>query len=144
MRSLEILILSDCLKLKGLPEVLENRGSLFELFLDGTTIKELPSSIQHLNGLVLLNLRECKSLAILPHSICKLKSLQTLILFGCSKLEKFPEGLGSIQGLEKLEAARTTIKELPPSISLLENLEVLSFKGCKGLESKLRNSLISF
>ena len=144
MRSLEILILSDCLKLKGLPEVLENRGSLFELFLDGTAIKELPSSIQHLSGLVLLNLRECKSLAILPHSICKLKSLQTRILFGCSKLDNLPKGLGSLQGLEKLEAAGIAIKELPPFISLLENLEVLSFEGFKGLESKPRDWLLSF
>ena len=119
-------------------------GSLLELFLDGTTIKELPSSIQHLSGLVLLNLRECKSLAILPHGICKLKSLHSLILYGCSKLDNLSEGLGSLQGLEKLEAAGIAIKELPPFISLLENLEVLSFKGCKGLESKLRNSLISF
>ncbi|XP_034674372.1 disease resistance protein RPP2B-like [Vitis riparia] len=133
-----------CLKLKELPEVLENMWSLLELFLDGTAIKELPSSIQHLSGLVLLNLRECKSLAILPHSICTLKSLQTLILSGFSKLDNLPEGLGSLQALEKLEAAGTAIKELPPSISLLENLEVLSFKGCKGLEFKPRNSLLSF
>ncbi|WKA11109.1 hypothetical protein VitviT2T_028639 [Vitis vinifera] len=144
LRSLEILILSDCLKLKELPEVLENMGSLLELFLYGTAIKKLPSSIQHLSGLVLLNLRECKSLAILPHSIRKLKSLQTLILSGCSKLDNLPKGLGSLQGLEKLEAAGTAIKELPPSISLLENLEVLSFEGCKGLESNPRNSLPSF
>ncbi|KAL6316593.1 hypothetical protein AAG906_018848 [Vitis piasezkii] len=104
-----------CLKLKELPEGLENMGSLLELFLDGTAIKEIPSSIQHLSGLVLLNLRECKSLAILPHSICKLKSLHSLILYG----------FGSLQGLEKLEAAGTAIKELPPFISLLENLELL-------------------
>ncbi|KAL6317890.1 hypothetical protein AAG906_030797 [Vitis piasezkii] len=104
---------SDCLKLKELPEGLENMGSLLELFLDGTAIKEIPSSIQHLSGLVLLNMRECKSLAILPHGIC------------CSKLDNLSEGLGSLQGLEKLEAAGTAIKELPPLISLLENLELL-------------------
>ena len=63
LRSLEIQILSDCLKVKELPEVLENMGSLLKLFLDGTALKELPSSIQHLSVLVLLNLRECKSLA---------------------------------------------------------------------------------
>ena len=114
-------------------------GRLLELFLDGTTIKELPSSIQHLSGLVLLNLRECKSLAILPHGICKLKSLHSLILYGCSKLDNLSEGLGSLQGLEKLEAAGIAIKELPPFISLLENLEVLSFEGFKGLESKPRD-----
>ncbi|KAL6315605.1 hypothetical protein AAG906_002777 [Vitis piasezkii] len=94
LRSLEILILSDCLKLK--------RSSR-----NGTALKELPSPIQHLSGLVLLNLKECKSLAILPHSICKLKSLQTLIPSGCSKLDNLPEGLGSLQGLEQLKAAGT-------------------------------------
>ncbi|KAL6316039.1 hypothetical protein AAG906_015455 [Vitis piasezkii] len=131
-------------KLNQFKDFLENMGSLLKLFLYGTAIKKLPSSIQHLSGLVPLNLRECKSLAILPHSIRKLKSLQTLILSGCSKLDNLPKGLGSLQGLEKLEAAATAIKELPPSISLLENLEVLSFEGCKGLESKPRNSLPSF
>ncbi|KAL6316015.1 hypothetical protein AAG906_015431 [Vitis piasezkii] len=116
-----------CLKLKELPEVLENMGSLLKLFLYGTAIKKLPSSIQHLSGLVPLNLRECKSLAILPHSIRKLKSLQALILSGCSKLDNLPKGLGPTR-FRKLEAAGTAIKELPPSISLLENLEVLSFE----------------
>lgn len=143
LRSLEILILSDCLKLKELPDILENMGSLLELFLDGTTIKELPSSIQHLTGLTLLNLRGCKSLASLPQSICKLKCLQTLIISGCSKLVKLPEGLGSLQGLLNLKADGTAIKELPTSISLLENVEVLSFEGCKGLECKPMNSFPS-
>ena len=51
-----------------------------ELFLDGSTIIELPSSIGCLNGLVLLNLKNCKKLAGLPQSICELTSLRTLIL----------------------------------------------------------------
>ncbi|RVW45341.1 Disease resistance-like protein CSA1 [Vitis vinifera] len=106
LRSLEILILSDCLKLKELPELLEI-WEFVGTFLRWNCSKELPSPIQHLSGLVLLNLRECKSLAILPHSICKLKSLQTLIPSGCSKLDNLPEGLGSLQGLEKLGAAGT-------------------------------------
>ena len=46
-----------------------------ELFLDGSAIPELPSSIGRLNGLVSLNLTDCKKLASLPQSICELTSL---------------------------------------------------------------------
>ncbi|KAL6311182.1 hypothetical protein AAG906_025771 [Vitis piasezkii] len=155
MESLEILTLSRCSKLKKFPEVQGCMEHLSELSLEGTGIKGLPLSIEYLTRLVLLNLRNCQNLESLSSCIYKLRSLEILILSDCLKLKELPEvlenmwnnlpeGLGSLQGLEKLKAAGTAIKELPPSISLLENLEVLSFKGCKGLEFKPRNSLLFF
>ena len=75
MESLQILILSGCSKLKKFPEVQGEMGNLSELYLDGTAIRELPSSIEHLNGIVLLNLENCNQLENLPESIGKLTSL---------------------------------------------------------------------
>ncbi|KAL6328688.1 hypothetical protein AAG906_003373 [Vitis piasezkii] len=139
LESLQILTLSGCSKLKKFPEIQENMESLKELFLDDTGLRELPSSIEHLNGLVLLKLKNCKRLASLPESICKLTSLQTLTLSGCSELKKLPDDMGSLQCLVKLKANGTGIQEVPTSITLLTKLEVLSLTGCKGGESKSRN-----
>ena len=58
MESLEILILSGCSKLKRIPEFMGNIERLRILHLDGTSITELPSSIEHLinhAGLKILN-----------------------------------------------------------------------------------------
>ncbi|XP_034701582.1 disease resistance protein RPV1-like isoform X1 [Vitis riparia] len=143
LKSLKTLILSNCSRLKKLPEIGENMESLKELFLDDTGLRELPSSIEHLNGLVLLKLKNCKKLASLPESICKLTSLQTLTLSGCSELKKLPDDMGSLQCLVKLKANGTGIQEVPTSITLLTKLEVLSLAGCKGGESKSRNLALS-
>ncbi|KAL6311181.1 hypothetical protein AAG906_025770 [Vitis piasezkii] len=110
-------------------------GSLLELFLDGTALKELPSSIQHLSGLVLLNLRECKSLAILPHSICKLKSLQTLIPSGCSKLDNLPEVVARRNST--LWAFATA------SFFGLRSLRKLNLSDCRILEGAIPNDFSS-
>ncbi|RVW29908.1 Disease resistance-like protein DSC1 [Vitis vinifera] len=143
LKSLKTLTISNCLRLKKLPEIRENMESLKELFLDDTGLRELPSSIEHLNGLVLLKLKNCKKLASLPESICKLTSLQTLTLSGCSELKKLPDDMGSLQCLVKLESNGSGIQEVPTSITLLTNLQVLSLTGCKGGESKSRNLALS-
>ncbi|KAL5848583.1 hypothetical protein ACOSQ3_006627 [Xanthoceras sorbifolium] len=67
LSSLGTLILSGCLELKTFPEVSCN---IKELFLDGTAIEELPSSIEQLSKLVTLNLENCSGLACIPISIC--------------------------------------------------------------------------
>ena len=144
MKSLKTLILSNCTRLKKLPEIQENLKNLMELFLGGSDIIELPSSIGCLNGLVLLNLMNCKKLASLPQSICELTSLQTLTLRGCSGLKELPDDIGSLQCLAELNADGSGIQEVPPSISLLINLQELSLVGCKGGESKSRNLVFSF
>ena len=143
LKSLKTLILSNCLRLKKLPEIQENMESLKELFLDDTGLRELPSSIEHLNGLVLLKLKNCKRLASLPESICKLTSLQTLTLSGCSELKKLPDDMGSLQCLLKLKANGSGIQEVPTSITLLTKLQVLSLAGCKGGGSKSKNLALS-
>ena len=63
-------------------------SKLREIDLSGTAIVEVPSSIEHLNGLEYFDLSQCKNLVSLPESICNLRSLEILDVRGCSKLER--------------------------------------------------------
>ena len=87
IESLEILILSGCSNLKRIPEFGENMESVLELYLDGTAITKLPTSIGNLIGLASFNVRDCKNLISLPSTFFNMKRLRDLNLFGCSKLE---------------------------------------------------------
>ncbi|CAI0556120.1 unnamed protein product [Linum tenue] len=129
LKSLKKLDLSGCLKLKRFPDVEASMKCLEELYLDQTAIEELPSSIQHLSGLVLLSLRFCNRFIGLPSSISCLNSLRKLDLCYCSKLERFPDILEVMEGLRELCLDWTNIKELPPLDKLI-GLELLSIEGC--------------
>ena len=59
MESLKVLILFGCSKLKKIPEFGENMQHVLELYLGGTAITKLLTSIGHLTDLVLLNVRDC-------------------------------------------------------------------------------------
>ena len=62
MEFLEILILSGCSNLKRIPEFGENMKNVSKLYLDGTAITKLPTSIENLTGLVSLNVKDCKNI----------------------------------------------------------------------------------
>ncbi|KAB2627207.1 protein suppressor of npr1-1 [Pyrus ussuriensis x Pyrus communis] len=100
LKSLNYLSLSGCTEFKVFPDILENMERLASLDLDNTSIRELPASIERLQGLVSLNLKNCKSLVYLPNSICNLLSLEWLTLNGCSKLSKLPEDLWYLKRLD--------------------------------------------
>ncbi|XP_052291859.1 TMV resistance protein N-like [Citrus sinensis] len=106
---------------------------LSDLYLDGTSITEVPSSIELLTGLELLTLKGCKNLSSLPVTISSLKCLRTLELSGCSKLKKFPQIVASMEDLSKLYLDGTSIAEVPSSIELLPGLELLYLNECKNL-----------
>nr|XP_023882249.1 disease resistance protein TAO1-like [Quercus suber] len=133
--SLKHLNLSGCSKLVKLPENLGNIETLEELDVSATAIMGLPLSIEHLIGLIKLDLRDCKNLSSLSNGCYSSISLKTLNLFGCSKLDELPKNLGKIKGLEKLDLSRTAITGLPSSVVHLKNLKVLSLFGCVGLSS---------
>ena len=135
IESLKILILSGCSKVRKVPEFEENMQRVLKLYLDETTITKLPTSIGHLTGLTLLNMKDCKSLTCLPNTIFNLKFLKYVNIFGCTKLGRLPENLGNAESIEQLDLSKTAIRQVPSSISLLKNLKVLSFSGCKGLSS---------
>ncbi|KAF7851302.1 hypothetical protein BT93_L4130 [Corymbia citriodora subsp. variegata] len=92
-KPLQILGLSGCSKLEKFPDILEKMGLLQCLMLQGTAIKELPTSIKNLVFLKRINLELCKNLARLPSSIYKLKNLKYLIITNCSSLVMFPKNM---------------------------------------------------
>ncbi|XP_039029277.1 disease resistance protein RPV1-like [Hibiscus syriacus] len=141
MESLETFILSGCSKLQKFPEIDVKMECLLELYLDGTSIEKLPSSIGKMSSLVLLNLKDCSNLVSLPSTICGCTSLKTLNLSGCYKVENLPENLKQVEFLEELDLSETAIREPPYFIFQFKNLKVLSFSGCKSF--KLRQNLAS-
>ncbi|KAH9726328.1 ADP-ribosyl cyclase/cyclic ADP-ribose hydrolase [Citrus sinensis] len=106
--------LSGCPKLKRLPEI--SSGNISWLFLRGTAIEELPSSIERLLRLGFLDLSNCKRLKSLPSSLWKLKSLGILNLWGCSNLQRLPECLVQLSYPIILNLAKTNIERIPESI----------------------------
>ena len=139
MESLEILILSGCSKIKRIPEFGKSMKHLLKVYLDGTAIRKLPTSIKHLAGLASLNLRNCENLMWLPNTLFNLKLLRNVDLSGCSKLEKLPENLGNAENIEELDVSGTTIRQVPSSIGLLKNIKVLYFRGFKRLSSSYKS-----
>lgn len=116
---LKILTLSHCSNLKNLPEI---SGNIEELYLDGTAIEGLPSSIQSLYKLQYLDLEDCKNL---------FRSRIGLNPAGCSNLNKFPEISWCIRRLYLYGSA---IKDLPSSIGFLSGLRELNVENCTRLE----------
>ncbi|KAG4161385.1 hypothetical protein ERO13_D01G051410v2, partial [Gossypium hirsutum] len=137
--SLQTLILSGCSNIDRIPEIVGEMECLKELCLDGTGIKELPSSIGHLRSLMLLNLKDCSKLESLPSSIGGCEFLKTLLLSGCSKLKNFPESLRQLESLEELNLSETAITTPPSFIFHMKNLKFLSFQGCKGPPYRVRS-----
>ncbi|XP_040998091.1 disease resistance protein RUN1-like [Juglans microcarpa x Juglans regia] len=82
LRSLRIFYLDYCSSLEDFPEIECEMEFLHVLEFCGTSIKELPSSIENLKGLKNLNL-ESSSLKKLPSSIGNLTQLEELYAKGC-------------------------------------------------------------
>ena len=87
------------LKLFKLPDNLGNLEGLKKLSLSGTTIKELPSSIEGLTALTLLTIIDCKNLVCLRSTICSLNLLECLDLSVCSNCDNLLENLCNLKVL---------------------------------------------
>ncbi|XP_075648850.1 TMV resistance protein N-like [Castanea sativa] len=101
MESLKILILSNCSKIKTIPEFGENMGRVTELYFDGTAITKLPTSIGNLSCLNSLSIKDCKNLMTLPSTFFNMTWLKNLNLSGCSKL------LENLESAESVDMVRT-------------------------------------
>ncbi|KAJ4723420.1 Disease resistance protein (TIR-NBS-LRR class) family [Melia azedarach] len=124
--------LSHCVNLTKFPEI---SGKIMKLRLGWTAIEEVPSSIESLTDLEVLDLSYCRRLKTLPTSICKLRSLSWLALCKCSNFENFPQILEKMERLKCIELGSTAIKELPCSIENVEGLEILDLAGCSKIEN---------
>ena len=129
MESLEILILSDCLKVKRIPEFGENMERVSKLYLDGTVITKLPTSIGNLTGLALLDVRDCKNLMSLPRTFFYMKSLKNLNFFGCSKLLKSLWRIN--ESVEEPGASGILTRFMASSNALFETLKNVALSGFK-------------
>uniref|UniRef100_A0A1J3FZS6 Inactive disease resistance protein RPS4 n=1 Tax=Noccaea caerulescens TaxID=107243 RepID=A0A1J3FZS6_NOCCA len=118
--SLKTLILSGCSKFHKFEISSEN---LEFLHLDGTAIKNLPTTIQNFKKLVILNLKDCKMLESLPYCLDKLKALEELILSGCKELTRFPDIKQNMENLQILLLDGTSIEELPDTLLHCGNLK---------------------
>ncbi|KDO40698.1 hypothetical protein CISIN_1g0007802mg [Citrus sinensis] len=123
---------SYCVNLIEFPQI---SGKVTRLYLGQSAIEEVPSSIECLTDLEVLDLRGCKRLKRISTSFCKLRSLVTLILLGCLNLEHFPEILEKMEHLKRIYSDRTPITELPSSFENLPGLEVLFVEDCSKLDN---------
>ena len=140
--SLEKLSLSGCSSLEKFLDNSQHMPCLSELYLDGTAIKELPSSIAFSIQLVLLVLTECRNLRNLPTSICKLTRLETLSLSGCSNLDALPRTLDRLCSLRRLELRNCIgLSALP---ALPSSLEFVNASDCLSLEHISPQSVLIF
>ncbi|KAF8019161.1 hypothetical protein BT93_H3906 [Corymbia citriodora subsp. variegata] len=103
--------------------------SLLYLRLSGTRISELPFG--NFGSLVELDL-SCSSIRELPNSIETMKNLRVLRIFG-SILEKLPSALGMLEKLEEIHAdgCRNLWGEIPSEIGRLSFLKILRLTGTR-------------
>ncbi|CAH8278609.1 unnamed protein product [Arabidopsis lyrata] len=103
--SLGELDLTDCLLLKRFPEISTN---VEYLYLKGTTIEEVPSSIKSWSRLTYLHMSYSENLKNFPHAF---------------------------DIITDLHVTNTEIQELPPWVKKFSRLRELILKGCKKLVS---------
>ncbi|KAL9436805.1 hypothetical protein AB3S75_022783 [Citrus x aurantiifolia] len=122
---------SYCVNLIEFPQI---SGKVTRLYLGRSAIEEVPSSIECLTDLKVLDLRNCKRLKRISTGFCKLRSLVNLFLHGCLNLERFPEILEKMEHLKRIYLGGTAITELPSSFENLPGLEVLFVEDCSKLD----------
>ncbi|KAL5732584.1 hypothetical protein ACOSQ2_032276 [Xanthoceras sorbifolium] len=136
-KSLERLFLCHCSKIDKLPDEIGALESLITLDIAGTAIKEVPSSIVHLNNLEMLSFKRCKvqnrmmNLLLLPSlGLCSLKKLD---LIDCG-IAKIPNSLTHLSQLQRLYLGSNKFEIIPANIENLFNLEYLDISYCQKLQ----------
>ncbi|TXG68594.1 hypothetical protein EZV62_003529 [Acer yangbiense] len=132
LTSLTRLGLRGCSSITEFPKI---SGDISDLYLDGTAIDQVPSSIERLTKLQWLSLQYCTRLKRVSSSVFKLQSLMFCTLSGCSRLDDLPEVLETKGILMQLNLDRTAVKKLPAWIEFLPLLNELNTGYCKCIES---------
>ena len=139
MDNLFRLSLTNCRKLKIIPNSICNLKSLNSLSLSGTAIREIPSSIEHLSCLKFLDLRDCKYLESLPSCIHRLPVLSELNLTSCQSLHSLPELPPSLKYLDLNNC--NSLNTIPP-LSVTKYCNLFSVKLAKCLRLDLRTVMM--
>ncbi|KAK3431492.1 hypothetical protein EUGRSUZ_E03077, partial [Eucalyptus grandis] len=132
-KSLQILHLFRCYKLEKFPDIDGKMEHLKELRLFDTAIKELPSSIENLVSVKLIDLSYCENLMRLPSQICELKNLEHFLSYGLLEFNhtNAPD-TSMVQSIRKLDYNK--FADLPRCINKYYRLNFLGVKRCELLQ----------
>ena len=131
MKALKEISVNGCSNLECF-EIIEDMEHLERLYLCDVVITKLSSSIEHLKGLIWLELNNCENLETLPNSIGNLTRLQDLLVHNCPRLQKLPNSLRSLQCCLKtldLSGCNLMEGEIPSDLWCLSSLKCLDVSG---------------
>ena len=131
MKALKEISVKGCSNLECF-EIIEDMEHLERLDLCDVVITKLPSSIEHLKGLIGLYLNNCENLETLPNSIGNLTRLQDLLVHNCPRLQKLPNSLRSLHCCLKrlcLSGCNLMEGEIPSDLWCLSSLIYLDVSG---------------
>ncbi|KAM7477406.1 hypothetical protein LguiA_025619 [Lonicera macranthoides] len=112
LQSLKILNLSHSIHLLETPNF-SNIPNLEKLVLKNClSLVEVDESLATLQRLIVLNLKDCKSLRKLPTNIGMVQSLEELIISGCSNLVGAVDELVKLKSLKVFHANYTNLNQL--------------------------------
>ncbi|KAL1319057.1 hypothetical protein AAHE18_15G250500 [Arachis hypogaea] len=119
-KSLEYLNLRECSSIQSFPNVLEKVGSMKNIDIGGTAIKDFPNSVENFSSIEELILRSCKSFEVLPSNPTMFQNIEELNVEECPQLPKLLWKLlkDRIDSLPKL--SRLTLKSCDLSDEDLE------------------------
>ncbi|XP_018723991.2 disease resistance protein RPV1 [Eucalyptus grandis] len=138
---LEILILSNCYKLKQVDPSIGKLKSLISLDLCySNNLKELPEEVGELQELKELLLNSI-GITKIPMSVCSLRKLEYLVIESCCSLVEIPLVIGNLYSLKQLDLRMCkSLIGIPSSIGNLSSLEQLNLWDCK-LLTEIPNSI---
>ncbi|XP_010536285.1 PREDICTED: inactive disease resistance protein RPS4-like [Tarenaya hassleriana] len=136
LKFLQELILSGCPKLESFPDIEEDMERLEILLMDGTAIKQTPKTM-FLSNLKTFSfcgseVQDSTGLVLLPLSGCS--HISDLYLTDCN-LCKLPDNFCCLSSLQSLCLSSNDIEYLPESIKKLQHLKSLDLKHCRKLNS---------
>ncbi|MFQ6651016.1 hypothetical protein Gotur_023380 [Gossypium turneri] len=137
LKHLRDLDLVGCSSIRELPRSFDKLRSLQSLNLGGTSLKQLPDSVQRLIELRHLVITiEASHLKEIRAGCWT--SLQYLGLRSCMELECLPEGMQYLKSLRTLVLSYCyELVSLPRSLKLLTKLEHLAINGCTSVNLKM-------
>ncbi|CAJ2665540.1 unnamed protein product [Trifolium pratense] len=131
--SLKNLKLGDCESLQNFPEILDKIETLKIIDIHGTSIGEIPVSIQNLIGLVSLNF-DTNGKLMFP-SICNMPKVEDVSLKGISNLSLFlPMAIMRFANMKYLDLFGSNIRVLPECLKECTSLRTLELNYCYSLE----------
>ncbi|KAF8034888.1 hypothetical protein BT93_C1037 [Corymbia citriodora subsp. variegata] len=133
MKHLKTLSACNCKSSAQVSNEIGDANPIVFLLIDGSELTALPDSIERLEKLKHLSMRDCRLMWKLPDTIRRLTSLENLDL-SSTGIDELPHAIGDMQNLKVLKMDGSFIREFPRSIGMLEKLEEIHASRCRSLE----------